>query len=144
MLNLLRSIILDLSDIAPPTNDPMVSLESVSLTCGQEVFVENLTGVSLNIQCKFLYNGSEPLTYEVYKNGVVYKGGVLSKKVFSLTIFPASNDDYGEYTFVALTEFCGLTFVMSRVIAVMYAGQLFLYVLYVCIKYDLILENRPY
>ena len=80
----------------------------ISLTCGQNITIETLVGVaSLVIQCILSF----PLT-----TAEVYKDGELVSNNFSLTITPASNADFGTYTFVASTEGCGSTSAVSRIL----------------------------
>ncbi len=79
----------------------------ISLTCGQNITIETLVGVaSLVIQCILSFTLT---TAEVYKDGELVSNN------FSLTITPASNADFGTYTFVASTEGCGSTSAVSRV-----------------------------
>ena len=71
--------------------------------------VPTLQGVAtLLFQCN-IFNGSEPVS-EIFKDGVRIRDG------FSLIISPASDDDFGTYTFGLSTECCGSAMAVSRII----------------------------
>ena len=96
----------------PPTGPPTVSPFFISLTCGQDVTVQTLVGVStLVINCG-IFNGSEPLTMEIFKDGELIR----SMMGLGLTMTPPSDDDFGTYTFGLSTEKCGATSAVSRII----------------------------
>ena len=91
----------------PPTVNPFVIL----LTCGQDVTVETLVGVSLlSIYCA-AFNGSEPLVTEIFKDGELIGG-----YDFTVSMIRPSDDDFGTYTFALSTEKCGSTTAVSRII----------------------------
>ena len=88
----------------------MVTPFFILLTCGQDIIVETLVGVaSLIIQCR-IFNGTQPLIMEVFKDGELISNGL------TLTIIPPSDDDFGTYTFALSTEGCGSTSAVSRII----------------------------
>ena len=70
-----------------PSDDPLVSPISISLTCGQDVEVPTLMEVAtVLIQCTpGQYNGSDPLTMQVYKDGELIPGGTSPYKIVSPT-----------------------------------------------------------
>ena len=95
----------------PPIEPPTVSPFFISLTCGQDITVETLVGVaSLSIGCA-AFNGSEPLTMEVFKDGELLGG-----PGFTVSMLPPSDYDFGTYTFALSTEKCGTTTAVSRII----------------------------
>ena len=96
-----------------PTSDASVSPISISLTCGQDVEVPTLMGVAtVLIQCTpAQYNGSDPLTMQVYKDGKLIPGASLPYRIVSPT-----DDDFGTYTFVLSTENCGSVSAVSRIL----------------------------
>ena len=83
----------------------------ILLTCGQDITVETLVGVqSLIIQCR-IFNGTQPLIMEVFKDGELIRSNSLT-----LAMLPPSDDDFGTYTFALSTEGCGSTSAVSRII----------------------------
>ena len=98
-------------NLVSPTSQPLVLPVLIVLTCGQDITVETLVGVStLIIQCA-VFNGSELSTMQVFKDGKLINSDGL--QVF---ITLPTNDDFGTYTFVASTEGCGSTSAVSRLI----------------------------
>ena len=108
----INTILGELSIMAP-SDDPSVSPISISLTCGQDVEVPTLMGVAtVLIQCTpGQYNGSDPLTMQVYKDGELIPGSTSPYKIVSPT-----DDDFGTYTFVLSTENCGSASAVSRIL----------------------------
>ena len=95
----------------------MVTPGFIQLTCGQDVVVPTLQGVAtLLFQCN-IFNGSFPIPK-------VFKDGVQIRDNFPLIISPASNADFGTYTFRLSTECCGSTMAVSRIIR---QGQIYLF-----------------
>ena len=89
--------------LVPPSLPPTISLPSfVFLTCGQNVTLSSTRVASLTISCA-VFNGSVPITTEVFKNG----------GRFSVTVSSFDNSDFGNYTFVASTRKCGSTSAVS-------------------------------
>ena len=87
----------------------MVTPSFIQLTCGQDIVVPTLQGVaSLLFQC-IIFNGSGPVPQ-------VFKDGVQIRDSFSLILSPASDADFGTYTFGLSTECCGSTMAVSRII----------------------------
>ena len=88
----------------------MVTPGFIQLTCGQDVVVPTLQGVAtLLFQCS-IFNGSSPLVSTIFKDGVQIRDS------FSLVISPASDADFGTYTFGLSTDCCGSTMAVSRII----------------------------
>ena len=93
----------------PPTAPEIISPFFIRLTCGQDVEVPTLQGVpTLIFQCT-IFNGSDPVP-EIFKDGVRIRDS------FSLVISPASDADFGTYTFGLSTDCCGSTMAVSRII----------------------------
>ena len=90
--------------------DPVVFPTIISLTCGQDVIIQTLIGVTFfGISCS-VRSGSGRLTREIYKDGVL-----ITNSTLTVTITPPDNDDFGTYTFVASVEGCGTAVAVSRV-----------------------------
>ena len=81
------------------------------MTCGQDIEVPDLTGTATILMNCVAFNGSDPLTMQVYKNGELIPGAG-----FRYTIVSATDDDFGTYTFVLSTEGCGSTSAVSRIL----------------------------
>ena len=64
--------------------------------------------MTLIFQC-IIFSGSNPVPK-------VFKDGVLIHDNFVFIIAPASDADFGTYTFRLSTEFCGSTMAVSRII----------------------------
>ena len=64
--------------------------------------------MALLLQCS-IFNGSNPVPG-------IFKDGVQIRDSFSLLISPASDADFGTYTFRLSTECCGSTMAVSRII----------------------------
>ena len=103
---LLRFILLDPPHFTPPTVDPVVIPGFIALTCGQDAIVESLTGATLSFACA-VFNGSD-FTLELYKDGS------LISNTLSYS-FPASDDDFGTYTFRILNK-CGEDTAVTRIL----------------------------
>jgi len=99
--------------ISPPSSQKIVIPGFASLTCGQNITLPPSGISSVQFFCQ-VFNGSRPITTEVFKDDVS-----ISNK-FSITLTPFDNDDLGKYTFVASTERCGSTSAASWI----FPGQL--------------------
>ena len=86
----------------------MVTPAFILLTCGQDVVVPTLEGVTIVFQCS-IFNGSCPVPQ-------VFKDGVQIRDSFPFIISPAIDDDFGTYTFRLSTKCCGSTMAVSRII----------------------------
>ena len=105
---LLRSILIDPPHfIPPPTGDPVVFPDFIALTCGQDATVESLTGATLSLACS-VFNGSD-FTLELYKDGS------LISNTLSYDSIPASDDDFGTYTF-RISNKCGEDTAVTRIL----------------------------
>ena len=108
MLNVTEACIpLDEPHLVPSTGIPLVFPTFIAMTCGQDVTVDTILGASITIQC-MQFNG----TYVVTE---VYKDGEFISNTFPHMIAPASDDDFGTYTF-ALSNECGRDVVVSRIL----------------------------
>ena len=92
----------------PAVGDPVVFPGFIALTCGQDATVQTLAGSTVSLSCSVL-KGSVPSIMEVYK------GSVLVSNSSFLDISPASDDDFGTYTFRVLNK-CGQDIAVSRII----------------------------
>ena len=86
----------------------MIAPDFITLTCGQDIEVPTLERVTLVFHCS-IFNGSNPVSG-------IFKDGVRIHDSFPLLISPASDDDFGTYTFRLSTECCGSTMAVSRII----------------------------
>ena len=93
-----------------PSSPPMVSSSFTSLTCGQNVTLPPSGVGFLTITCD-IFNGSDVVAMEVYKNGVSI--GSISR---TLTISNFADKDFGNYTFVVATRRCGSTSAVSWIL----------------------------
>ena len=94
----------------------MVFPTFISLTCGQDVTVPTLVGVtSLIFGCQ-PFNGSEPFIFDILKDNVSVSD------TFMHTIANPDDDAFGTYAFLLSTEKCGADLVVSRILQ---QGQLF-------------------
>ena len=97
--------------IRPPIDNPSVSEYFISLTCGQDVEVLDLTGITTIYMICNPWNGSAPLTTQVYKDGELIPGAG-----FPYTIVGADREAFGTYAFVLSTEKCGSDVAVSRIL----------------------------
>ena len=104
--------------IMEPVGNPSVSDFFISLTCGQDVEVTDLAGTATILMGCAPFNGSDPLTMEVYKDGELISGANFQ----TYTILNADRDAFGTYTFVLSTEKCGRDAAVTRILR---QGQLF-------------------
>ena len=105
-------ISLGFPNIMVPFGVPLVNPFLIAMSCGQDVTIDSLATVgSIVINCQ-AFNGSEPFVQEVYKDGELIQYGTS----LSLLITPASDDNFGTYTFALSTEKCGTDTAVSRII----------------------------
>ena len=95
----------------PPLNPPVVFSTFITLTCGQDVTVPTLVGVSSIIILCEIFNGSEPFTTTVYKDGTMTVGDRVP-----YTITNPTDNDFGTYTVVVSTEHCSAAHTVSRIL----------------------------
>ena len=100
-----------------PISNPSVSPFFILVTCGQDIEVPDLTGTTTILMSCTSFNGSNPLTMQVYKDGELIPGAG-----FSYSIAGANRDAFGTYTFVLSTEKCGRDVAVTRILR---QGQLF-------------------
>ena len=80
----------------------------ITLICGQDVYVptlDNITTVIINCD---VFNGSEPFTTTIYKDGSEVVGNSIPHLI--------TNPEFATYTVVVLTEKCGATRASSRIL----------------------------
>ena len=92
-----------------PVGSPLVFPGFISLTCGEDATAQTLAGATVSFSCLIL-SASHPFTVEVYKDSVL-----VSNRSFILDIAPASDDDFGTYTFRVLNN-CGQDVAVSRIL----------------------------
>ena len=91
-------------------NQTVELLNFIQLVCGQDVTVPTLVGVSsIIISCE-IFNGSEPFTTAVYKDGTL-----VGDRVPHLISNP-TGDDFSTYTVRVSTENCGVAQEVSRIL----------------------------
>ena len=98
---------LGIPHLVPPTDPPIVQPTFITLTCGQDVTVPTLVGVSSIIILCQIFNGSEPLTTTVYRDGTIVGNSI------PLAIL---NPEFATYTVVVSTEHCGTASAVSRIL----------------------------
>ena len=102
---------LGIPHLVPPTVPPIVQPTFITLTCGQDVTVPTLVGVSsIIISCQ-IFNGTDPLTTTVYKDGTMIVGNSVPYIIANPT-----DNDFGTYTVVASSEHCGAAHAVSRIL----------------------------
>ena len=98
-----------------PPGSPLIFSSFISLTCGDNITVHSLSNVTALVFVCSEYNGSEPLTWKIYKDG----------ELILYNSFPTINNptdsDYGTYAFVLSSAHCGSVMAVSRVL---HPGQL--------------------
>ena len=104
---LLRSILLDPPHFTPAVGDPFVFPGFIALTCGQDATVQTLAGATVSLSCS-VFNGTD------FTLGI-YKDGVLISNTSSYDIVPASDDDFGTYTF-RISNKCGEDTAVTRIL----------------------------
>ena len=97
--------------IMEPMSNPSVSPFFISGSCGQDIEVTDLTGRPTILMNCAPFNGSNPLTMQVYKDGELILGAG-----FPYIIVGANRDAFGTYTFVLSTEKCGSDVAVSRIL----------------------------
>ena len=96
--------------VPPPVNQTVEPSNFIQLVCGQDVTVPTLVGVSsIIISCE-IFNGSEPFTTAVYKDGTMVVDRV------PYLISNPTDDDFGTYTVVVSTEHCDAAHAVSRIL----------------------------
>ena len=96
------------TSVNPPIILPTFTI--IILTCGQNVTVPTLVGVSIiTISCE-IFNGSEPFTTTVYKDGTM-----VGDRVPHIITNP-TDDDFGTYTVIVSTKDCGAAQAVSRIL----------------------------
>ena len=107
MLNVTEACIpLDEPHLVPSTGTALVFPTFIALTCGQDATTGAIVGASITIQC-MQFNGTDVVTE-------VYKDGEFISNTFPHMIAPASDDDFGTYTF-AVSNDCGRDVAVSRI-----------------------------
>ena len=92
----------------PPVDNAVASPTFILLTCGQDITVATLMGITnISFSCS-VYNGSESSTM------LIYKDNMLIGDSFTLFISPTSDDDFGTYTF-KVSNPCGTDVAESRI-----------------------------
>ena len=79
------------------------------MTCGEDITVPSLLSVTLILECN-KFNGSEPLTWQVYKDGALIQSSS------PLSIISATDSDYGTYAFMLSSTHCGSDVAVSRIL----------------------------
>ena len=100
-----------------PVSSPSVSPFFISVTCGQDVEVPDLTGAATILFNCVPFNGTNP-SNQVYKDGELISGAGFP----TYTIAGANRDAFGTYTFELSTEKCGRATAVTRILR---QGQLF-------------------
>ena len=95
-----------------PVGGPPLGNECfVSLMCGQDAELPNLTETTTILMECIAFNGSDPLTMEVYKDDIL-----IPCASSPYIIAGANREAFGTYTFVLSTETCGSDIAVSRIL----------------------------
>ena len=98
-------------NIRPPLTPALTFDTSIILTCGEDVTVTSLVGVTVVSFLCYVFNGSQPLTWKVYKDGELTQYNSTP-----VVINNPTDSDYGTYTFVLSSTHCGSTSAVSRLL----------------------------
>ena len=95
-------------NFSPPPSPAVIFPTFIQLTCGEDV-VSSVVNVTLIIFKCDIFNGSQPLTWKVYKDGELTQYNSTP-----VVINNPTDSDYGTYTFVLSSTHCGSTSAVSR------------------------------
>ena len=98
-------------NIQPPQSSASIFPTSISLTCGEDVSVTSLVKIRVIRFICSIFNGLQPLTWKVYKDGEL-----MQYNSVPVVINNPTESDYGTYTFVLLSTHCGATSAVSRLL----------------------------
>ena len=79
------------------------------MTCGQDITVPSLVSRTVIITCS-RFNGTDPNSWKIYKDGT------LTQYDSVVALQNSTNSDYGTYTFVLITMYCGADVAVSRIL----------------------------
>ena len=96
--------------MVPPVN-ATVNNTSIELTCGENVTIDSLINITVIRFLCTVFNGSEPLTMYIYKDG-----NLTNYTSAPVVINNPTDDVYGTYTFVVSSENCGSATAVSRLL----------------------------
>ena len=98
-------------NIWPPQSSALILSTSTVLTCGEDITVSTFVNItSISFLCN-VSNGSQPLTWKVYKDGELTQYNSTP-----VVINNPTESDYGTYTFVLSSTHCGSTSAVSRLL----------------------------
>ena len=104
--------LLESAFLGQPHNPTSVDPTYVMLTCKDNVTVDSLINITMiNFSCEVFNGIDRPLTISVYKDR-----NLTSYTSVPVTIKNPTDDDYGTYTFVASSEYCGSDIAVSRLL----------------------------
>ena len=101
--------------IQEPLNPTQVLPNSITLTCGQNVRIGSLEDIRVIILICNVSNGSQPLTWNIYKDGELTQYNSTDVNIYT-TISSPTDNDFGTYTFVLSSTHCGSTMKVSRLL----------------------------
>ena len=104
-------VCLGVPHIQRPVTPAIVFPTFIQLTCGQNITVDSFIYITvISFSCT-VFNGSEPWTLSIYKDGELtnYTGP-------TFTINNPTDEIFGTFTFVVVTEHCGSAMVISRIL----------------------------
>ena len=102
-----------LLQIAEPSRSVKIFGNTMTLSCGQNVTIRSIvTFRTIGIYCEEdTYDGSQALTWKIYKDGVLTQYN--STPIFLRDL---TDSDYGTYTFVLSTSSCGSAVRIARLL----------------------------
>ena len=93
----------------PPVVNAVATPTFISLTCGQDIFVAPLLGITdISFSCS-IFNGSESSTMQIFKDHTLISDS------FTLYISNASDHYFGTYSF-SVSNPCGIDVRESRIL----------------------------
>ena len=101
--------------IQEPLNPAQVLATSIILTCGQNVSIGSLVYIRVIIFLCNVSNGSQPLTWNIYKDGELTEYNSTNVNLYA-TISSPTDSDFGTYTFVLSSKHCGSAMKISRLV----------------------------
>ena len=107
---ILNNIFLGTPHIQRPVAPAIIFPTFIQLTCGEDVTVYSIQNITvISFSCT-VFNGSEPLTMSIYKDGK------LTNYTAPFIISNPTDETYGTFTFVVSSEHCGSASMVSRLL----------------------------
>ena len=105
-----NNVFLGTPHIQLPVFSAIIFPTFIQLTCGQDVTFDSLQNITIISFSCTVFNGSEPWTLSIYKDGK------LTNYTVPFTISNPTDETYGTFTFVVSTQHCGSASMVSRLL----------------------------